>query len=87
MGVNSPDSCQTLFQLVSRRRLLRLVAMAMKARKCSGLRSLRRCRRPQPASQDTLRSTTQRLRPNRAELSLPRRAMWSVLPRSQSHRH
>jgi hypothetical protein len=58
-----------------RRKQMRVLAMPTKARKCSALRSYRRCRRRHPFSQDMVRSITQRRRPRRPAVSFPRRAI------------
>ena len=60
--------------------------MPTTARKCSALRSWRRCRRRQPASQESVLSTPQRWRPGRVEDSAPLRATRWRMPRLRSHR-
>lgn len=59
--------------------------MPTKARKCSALHSYRRCSRRQPASQETVLSTTQRCRPSRVDDSTPLRAMRWRMRRPRSH--
>lgn len=53
-------------------------AMPTEARKCSGLRSSRRCSRRQLTSHDTVLSATQQCRPSRVEDSMPTRPVLKV---------